>query len=116
MMFFEIFFCFFSSFDFFLFCFFFFFYKLTLTPEVKKSVFTWTFHEVLALFFLLQKERARTDKEEVRAAAHGCCQGRGPWLGAGLAEGLAGLCCCGSSGAQGELAGLMVGLLASERL
>lgn len=52
--------------------------KLTLTPEVKKSVFSWTSPK-FAASFSLQKDRT----------------GRR---------------------AHGELAGLMVGLLASERL
>lgn len=69
---------------------FFFFNKFTLTPEVKKLFFR-GLHIKFSLFSLITKGKAR----DSRGGGSGCS-----WLWR----------------AQGELAGLMVGLLASERL
>lgn len=57
----------------------------------------------------------RGARGQVADGGVGGAPGRG---GRGAAEGQPGLCCVGrgSGLAQGELAGLMVGLLASERL
>lgn len=64
------------------------------TPEVKKIGFPWGRPQA-HLGLPITKGDAGVTVGEVRAAGHGCR---------------------GGPGAQGELAGLMVGLLASERL